>query len=121
MLTFIIMSRIIKFYRTSSKKCPLEEFLDSLSEKTLIKIVAVFKLVEDMEVIPVKFFKKLSGTKLYEIRVEWQSNIYRFPCFFHKNDVIILTHGFQKKKVKTPVKEIEKAEAYRRDYLRRNK
>jgi len=64
------MSRIIKFYRTSSKKCPLEEFLGSLSEKTLIKIVAIFKLVEDMEVIPVKFFKKLSGTKLYEIRVE---------------------------------------------------
>jgi len=33
-------------------------------------------LVEDMEVIPVKFFRKLSGTKLYEIRVEWKSNIY---------------------------------------------
>src|SRR6056297_2086481 len=115
------MSRIIKFYRTSSKKCPLEEFLDSLSEKTLIKIVAVFKLVEDMEVIPVKFFKKLSGTKLYEIRVEWQSNIYRFPCFFYKNDLILLTHGFQKKKAKTPAKEIEKAENYREKFIRRNK
>ena len=116
-----MMSRIVKFYRTSSKKCPLEEFLDSLSEKTIVKVLAVFKLVEDMEVIPVKFFKKLSGTKLYEIRVEWQSNIYRFPCFFHKDDVIILTHGFQKKKVMTPLKEIDKAETYRRDYLRRNK
>ena len=94
--------------------------MDTLSEKAIIKVLAVFKLVEDMGVIPVKFFKKLSGRKLYEIRVEWQSSIYRFPCFFHENDLIILTHGFQKMKVKTPTKEIEKAEAYRQDHLRRN-
>jgi len=99
----------------------MEEFLDSLSEKTIVKVLAVFKLVEDMEVIPVKFFNKLSGTKLYEVRVEWQSNIYRFPCFFYKDDLILLTHGFQKKKTKTPAKEIEKAENYREDFIRRNK
>ena len=74
----------------------MEEFLDLLSEKTIVKVLAVFKLVEDMEVIPGKFFKKLPGTKLYQIGVEWQSNIYRFPCFFHKNDVIILTHGLKR-------------------------
>ena len=111
------MKRIIKFYRTSSNKCPTEEFLNELSEKVIIKVLAVFKLVEELEVIPVKFFKKLSGTKLYEVRVEWQSNIYRFPCFFYKDDLIILTHGFHKKKSKTPAKEIEKAEAYRQDYM----
>jgi len=87
----------------------------------LAKITAVFKLVENLDVVPVKFFKKLSGTKLFEIRVEWQSNIYRFPCFFHKNHLVILTHGFQKKKMKTPVKELDKARKYRDDFLRRNK
>lgn len=115
------MNRIIKFYKTTSSKCPTEEFLDSLSEKVIIKVLAVFQLVEDLEAIPNKFFKKLTGTKLYEIRVEWQSNIYRFPCFFHQSDLIILTHGFHKKKTKTPTKELEKAERYRKDYLRRNK
>ena len=115
------MKRIIKFYRKSDNKCPVEDFLNSLSDDLLIKITAVFKLVENLQIVPVKFFKKLSGTKLFEIRVEWQSNIYRFPCFFHKNSLVILTHGFQKKKQKTPAKEIEKARKYRDDFLRRNK
>lgn len=115
------MKRIIKFYRKSDNKCPVEDFLSSLSDDLQIKITAVFKLVENLEIVPIKFFKKLSGTKLFEIRVEWQSNIYRFPCFFHKNSLVILTHGFQKKKQKTPVKEIEKARKYRDDFMRRNK
>jgi len=33
--------------------------------------------------------------------------------------VVILTHGFVKKTQKTPQQEIERAEAYRRDYLKR--
>lgn len=114
------MKRIIKFYRKSDNKCPVEDFLDSLSDDLITKITAVFKLVENLDIVPVKFFKKLSGTKLFEIRVEWQSNIYRFPCFFHKNSLVILTHGFQKKKQKTPAKELEKARKYRDDFLRRN-
>ncbi|MBN2651507.1 MAG: type II toxin-antitoxin system RelE/ParE family toxin [Spirochaetales bacterium] len=32
---------------------------------------------------------------------------------------MILTHGFQKKTMKTPRREIERAECYRQDYLRR--
>jgi phage-related protein len=33
--------------------------------------------------------------------------------------VVVLTHGFIKKSQKTPKHEIERAEAYRRDFLRR--
>ena len=100
---------------------PSRRFLDSLSDDLLTKVLAVFKLVENLDIVPIKFFKKLTGTKLYEFRVEWKSNIYRFPCFFYKNHVVILTHGFQKKKMKTPTKELEKARKYRDDFLRRNK
>jgi len=32
---------------------------------------------------------------------------------------VVLTHGLIKKTRKTPVREIERAEAYRRDYLQR--
>lgn len=115
------MKRIIKFYRKPNNKCPVEDFLDSLSDDLQVKITAVFKLVENLDIVPVKFFKKLSGTKLFEIRVEWQSNIYRFPCFFHRNRLVILTHGFQKKKQKTPTNELDKARKYMDDFLRRNK
>jgi phage-related protein len=115
------MKRILKFYRTVDNRCLVEDFLDSLSDRLLAKIVAVFKLVEDLDMVPAKFFKKLAGTKLYEIRVEWQSSIYRFPCFFHKNSLVIVTHGFQKKTIKTPAQELDKAKKYREDFLRRNK
>jgi phage-related protein len=32
---------------------------------------------------------------------------------------VVLTHGFVKKSQRTPVQEIERAEVYRRDFLRR--
>ena len=43
---------------------------------------------------------------------------YRIFCFFMNNSVV-LTHGFVKKSQKTPAGEIERAEAYRRDFLKR--
>ncbi len=35
------------------------------------------------------------------------------------NNSVVLTHGFVKKSQKTPAGEIERAEAYRRDCLKR--
>lgn len=97
--------------------------MDSLDEDLLIKIISTFKLVEELENVPRKFFKKLTGLKLkmFEIRVEWKSNIYRFPCFFRRNKLVIVTHGFQKKTQKTPLKELNRAVNYMEDYIRRNK
>ncbi len=115
------MAREIVFYKKITGECPTEAFLDSLPKKTLIKILSVFKLIESEEIISKRFFKKLIGTSLFEIRVMWASDIYRFPCFFEKNNIVILTHGFQKKTMKTPKKELDKAEKYYNDYIGRQK
>jgi len=40
--------REIIFYRTSSGKCPVEEFLDSLSAKQAQKVTWVIALVESL-------------------------------------------------------------------------
>lgn len=117
----MIMERTIEFYRASNDKCPTEDFLDTIKENTLIKILATFKLVETLDNVPQKYLKKITGTKLFEIRVEWQSNIYRFPCFFQKNKIVIVTHGFQKKTQKLPTNEILKAKKYMEDYIMRSK
>jgi phage-related protein len=53
--------------------------------------------------------------------VQLGSNAYRFLAFFSKNSVIVLTHGFSKKSQKTPRNEIERAEAYKKDSMRRSK
>ena len=113
------MNRTVIFYRTVGGKCPIQEFIDSLPGKVAQKTVWVLKLLEDLEIVPSSYFKKLVGTEeIWECRIQFGSNTYRIFCFFIDNSVV-LTHGFVKKSQKTPVGEIERAEAYRRDFLKR--
>jgi phage-related protein len=82
------------------------------------KFEYVFKLIKQVDRIPIKFFRHLTSTDgLYEIRVEYQSNIYRIFCFFDKGQLVILLNGFQKKTQKTPSKEIELAEKLKKEYF----
>ncbi|RTY91114.1 type II toxin-antitoxin system RelE/ParE family toxin [Flavobacterium sp. RSP46] len=68
--------------------------------------------------VPEKFLKHLSGSDgVYEIRVEYQSNIYRIFCCFDKGNVVVLFNAFQKKTQKTPNSELEKAIRLRKEYF----
>ena len=114
------MSRTITFYKTSDGKCPIQDFLDSLSGKAAQKVTWVLKLIEDLDIVPSSYFKKLTGTEeIWECRIAFGSNAYRIFCFFAGNYVVVLTHGFTKKSQKTPKTEIEKAEAYKKGFLER--
>lgn len=100
----------------------MEEFLDSLSGKQAQKVSWVLQLIEEMEIIPVKYFKKLVNTDgIWEVRVQVGSNIFRLLGFLEDRQVVILNHAFQKKTQKTPKKEIQIAEARKKDHLRRRK
>jgi len=100
----------------------VRDFLDSLPAKAAQKVTWVLSLLEDLEFIPSTYFKKLTGSKeIWECRVQFGSNAYRLFCFFVANSVVVLTHGFIKKSQKTPKNEIDKAEAYKQDFLRRRK
>jgi phage-related protein len=117
-----VNKREIDFYRTENGRCPTREFLDTLPDKAGQKVVWVLKLIQDLEMIPSAYFKKLEATdNIWECRVRVGSNAYRFLAFFLENAVIVLTHGFSKKSQKTPRKEIERAEAYKKDFMRRLK
>jgi phage-related protein len=83
------------------------------------KVVWVLRLLEELDIVPTTYFKKLIGTDIWECRIQYGSNIYRIFCFFDSHSAVILTHGFEKKGMKTPRQEIERAESYRRDYLNR--
>jgi phage-related protein len=90
-----------------------------LPAKAAQKIVWVLRLLEDMDRVPASYFKKLVGTEdIWECRIQFGSNAYRIFCFFLDNSVV-LTHGFVKKSQKTPAREIERAEVYRRDFFKR--
>ncbi len=112
--------REIRFYRTESGARPIEEFLDSLSGKQAQKVAWVLQLIEEMEIIPVQYFKKLVNTdNLWEVRVQAGNNIFRLLGFLDGDQLVVLNHGFQKKTQKTPKKEIQIAEVRKKDYLKR--
>ncbi len=72
--------------------------------------------------MPRKFLAPMTGYEgLSEIRVEYQSNIFRVFCCFDKEKLIILFNGFQKKTQKTPKKEIEKAMKLKDEYFKLKK
>ena len=86
--------REIVFYRTESGNCPVEEFLDALSSKQARKVTWVMQLVEELEIIPVKFFKKMTGTNdLWEIRVQSGNNIFRILGFLEEEHLVVLNHA----------------------------
>ncbi|MBI5189629.1 MAG: type II toxin-antitoxin system RelE/ParE family toxin [Nitrospirae bacterium] len=113
------MGKTVIFYKTADGKCPIQEFLDSLPGKAAQKVVWVLGLLEDMDVLPASYFKKLVGTDIWECRITLGSDAYRVLCFFAGNSVVVLTHGFVKKTQKTPGNEIVRAETYRKDFLKR--
>ncbi|MCL4857715.1 MAG: type II toxin-antitoxin system RelE/ParE family toxin [Flavobacteriales bacterium] len=108
------MSRTIIFYEDY-----FIEFYQVLDQKVKGKIQFVFELIKQVDRVPEKFLKHLAGTNgLYEIRIEYQSNIYRIFCCFDNEKLVVLFNGFQKKTQKTPHKEIEKAERLMKDYFK---
>lgn len=114
--------KTIHFYRSESGACPVEDFLDSLSGEQAQKVTWVLQLIEDLERIPVQYFKKLVNTDdLWEVRIQVGNNIFRLLGFLEGKQVVILNHAFQKKTQKTPAKEILIAEARKKEYLKRRK
>ena len=94
------------------------DFFEQQTEKVKEKIDHVLFVVTVAKRIPQKFFQHVEGTNgLYEIRVEFQGNIYRIFCCFDEGQVVILFNGFQKKSQKTPSRELDKAEKIRNEYF----
>ena len=73
------------------------EFYQKQNKKVRGKIQYVFELLKQVDRVPEKFLKHLSGTNgLYEIRIEYQSNIYRIFCCFDKGKLVVLLMDFKK-------------------------
>lgn len=94
------------------------EFYNSQEKKVKDKIQYTFSLIKQIDRVPKKFLKHLEGTNgLYEIRIEFKSNIYRIFCCFDEGQLVVLFNGFQKKTQKTPKKELEKGKKLMKKYF----
>lgn len=99
-----------------------QDFYLEQSEKVQEKIEFVFKIVKTVQNVPKKFLEHMTGTDgLYEIRIEYEGNIYRIFCCFDKGNLVLLFNGFQKKTQKTPKKEIDLAQKLKDEYFNAKK
>lgn len=105
--------RIIRFYNHH-----FNEFYLAQTEKVRKKILQTLVWIETLDIVPITILRSIESVKgLYEIRVEFSSNIFRIFCCFDEGSLIVLFNGFQKKTQKTPLNEIEKAKRLMKEYF----
>ena len=96
-------------------------FYEEQLVKVRKKVHWTLRVIEDIDRIPAAYFKCLDGTDgLYEIRVQFGTDIFRIFCFFDKQNLVVI-NGFQKKTQKTPQREIERATRIRKEYYEEKK
>ena len=92
-----------------------ERFIKTLLPNELLKLNYIISLLETEDRIPIKFIK-LIRDGLYEIRMEFNSKIFRVFFIFDEDKIVVLFNGFQKKTEKIPQREINKAIKIRNEY-----
>lgn len=91
------------------------EFMERLNAKEREKVDYGLVLLKTQDRLPSKFVKHIRNG-LYELRTEYDGNIYRVFFVFDEDKIVVLFNGFQKKTQKTPLSEINKALKIKEDY-----
>ena len=92
-----------------------ESFKETLTAKEQDKVDYCLLLLKTQDRVPTKFIDHIQDG-LYELRIEYNSNIYRVFFIFDEGNIVVLFNGFHKKTQKTPQGEIEKALKIKKDY-----
>lgn len=100
------MSETFVVYFSIKGSDPINDFLDSLTEKQQAKILRVLQTIKTYGIFSVMpHVKKLTGLKIWEIRILGKDNI-RIIYFIFDKQTIVLLHGFIKKSQKMSQKDI---------------
>ena len=92
-----------------------ETFMNTLTVKEQDKVQYALLLLKTQYRLSTKFLKYLNE-ELFELRIEYNGNIYRVFLIFDEENIVVLFNGFQKKTQRTPIGEIEKALKIKEDY-----
>lgn len=92
-----------------------EAFMETLTVKEQEKVQYGLLLLKTQDRLPVKFIKLLRE-QIYELRIEYNGNIYRVLFIFDEEQIVVLFNGFQKKTQRIPDREIEKAIKIKKEY-----
>lgn len=110
---------IVELYANEDGTEPVTDFIHSLPEKMIAKILKEIELLSAYGNELREPYSSHLEDGIFELRAKQVNNISRVLYFFVIGRTIILTNGFVKKTQKTPKSEIELAKKYRSDYLNR--
>lgn len=109
----------IFLYDLPSGSSPVRSFIESLEEKARGKIYTALELLKEFGLfVGPPHVKKLTGTRLWELRILGQDNI-RMLYIAISGKTFLILHGFLKKKQKTDLREIKIALERLREYSNR--
>jgi phage-related protein len=112
----------VEFYQSPSGNPVVYDWFLQQESKVQARFAQIFDLLQDKGIlVGMPYVRPIVNTKLYEIRIEQDKNIYRIFYFAYTGRRFILLHGFQKKTQKTPKQEIELAEKRRKEFLNQEK
>ncbi len=109
----------IVFYRDEHGASPVSEFLRSLDADAQASIGWAIEQLRVRNVQAREPLVRHLEDKLWELRRESKTNIFRLLYFFFTGRRIVFVHGFQKKTEKTPRREIETAYARYTAFVKR--
>src|SRR3972149_1757798 len=96
------MSRGGDFYQDRKGSCPVEDFLDSLPDRHLGKVVQVIQILEERGPnLPFPYSSQVEG-KLRELRAHYGKVQYRILYYGDVRGVFILLHAFRKQTEQIP-------------------
>lgn len=107
----------VEFFKFPNGNSPVLDWFTSQDPKVQAKLARIFDLLQEQGTAVGKPYVAPLGDKLFEIRVEQNTNIFRTLYFAHTGQRFILLHGFQKKTQKTPKKELALAKERMRTFL----
>ena len=109
----------VVFYRDESGDSPVLHFLHGLDQEAQASIGWAVEQLRIRNVAAKEPLVRHLEGKLWELRRESRTNIYRLIYFFFRNRRIVIVHGFQKKTQKTPRQELGTALTRYETYIAR--
>lgn len=113
----------ITFYKKEDGTKPVGKYINSLETKHKAKIIWEIDLLEkygfDLKEPYVKPIKGEAYKKMYELRIQFSTEISRIFYFYETGDGFVMLHGYTKKSNKTDKRELDIAKSYKEDYIRR--
>ncbi|HHU27485.1 MAG TPA: type II toxin-antitoxin system RelE/ParE family toxin [Bacteroidales bacterium] len=91
------------------------DFFATLTIQEKQKVLYVLEMLITQNRISSKFITHIREG-VFQLRIEYGSNIYRIFFVFDLGNIVVLFNGFQKKTQKTPKNEIDRALKIKKEY-----